>query len=208
MHTILARSAAALLAAVLLTALLVGTVAAAEETFTATLSGEVEVPAGDPDGSGSATIVIDYEAGTLCYEIEVADIEPATASHIHIGAEGEAGDIVINLDTDGFEGSTEGCIEPMEDAQALFDIAEDPAGYYVNVHTADYPGGAVRGQLEAQVAAPSEPESASPAPSMLPDAAVDSPTTGVSGGLIVALAGLLFASAAGFIWTRRQNSER
>ena len=140
----------ALLTSLLLVLAFAGAAAAAETTLTSTLAGgSAEVPPGDPDGSGSASVTLDPAEGTLCYEITVESIAPATASHIHIGAPGEAGDVVVPLDTDGFEGSTEGCIEPMEDAQALQDIVDDPAAYYVNVHTADFPGGAVRGQLAA-----------------------------------------------------------
>ena len=140
----------ALLGALALLLSLASVASAAEETFTATLEGgAAETPPGDPDGSGSATIVIDVEAGTLCWEITVENIMPATASHIHEAPPGEAGPVVVPLDADGFEGSSEGCIEPMEDAAQLQEIVDDPAAYYVNVHTSDYQGGAVRGQLAA-----------------------------------------------------------
>ncbi|MDQ3881284.1 MAG: CHRD domain-containing protein [Chloroflexota bacterium] len=149
-------------------ALAVGGVALAAETvLTANLTGGEEVPAGDEDGSGTATITVDPEAGTLCYEITVENIEPATASHIHEGGPGVAGDVVVPLDVDGFDGSTEGCIEPMEDAQVLQDIVDDPAGYYVNVHNDEFPGGAVRGQLAASTG----PDTAT-APSTTPVALV------------------------------------
>jgi hypothetical protein len=129
---------------------LAGTVLAAETTLTATLAGvtEGENP-GDPDGAGTASIVIDPAAGTACWTLSAEDIEPVMQSHIHVGAEGESGDIVVPLDVDGFEGSSEGCIEPMEDAAILQEIVDNPAGYYVNLHTADFPAGAIRGQLAA-----------------------------------------------------------
>ena len=122
---------------------------AAETTLTTTLAGgDAEVPPGDPDGSGTASVVIDPDAGSVCYEITVENIEPATASHIHAGAAGVAGSVVVPLDTDGFEGTTEGCTEG-QDAAALQGIIDDPGSFYVNVHTADFGGGAVRGQLAA-----------------------------------------------------------
>lgn len=129
---------------------LAGIVQAAEVTLTATLAGvtEGESP-GDPDGSGTASIVIDVEAGTACWELTAENIEPVTQSHIHVGAAGVSGDVVVPLDVDGFEGTSEGCIEPMEDAAVLQDILDDPAGYYVNLHTEDFPPGAIRGQLAA-----------------------------------------------------------
>jgi CHRD domain-containing protein len=129
---------------------LAGTALAAETTLTATLAGvtEGENP-GDPDGSGTASIVIDPAAGTACWNLTAENINPVTQSHIHIGAEGESGDIVVPLDVDGFTGSSEGCIEPMEDAAVLQQILDNPAGYYVNIHTEDFPAGAIRGQLAA-----------------------------------------------------------
>ena len=83
---------------------LAGTVQAAETTLTATLAGvqEGDTP-GDHDGSGSASIVIDPAAGTACWTLSAESINPVTQSHIHIGAEGESGDIVVPLDVDGFD---------------------------------------------------------------------------------------------------------
>jgi hypothetical protein len=122
---------------------------AAETTLTAELAGvtEGENP-GDPDGSGSATVVIDPDAGTACWTLTAEGIEPVTQSHIHVGGEGESGDVVVPLDVDGFEGSSEGCAED-QDADVLQAIVDDPAGYYVNLHTEEFPPGAIRGQLVA-----------------------------------------------------------
>jgi hypothetical protein len=127
-----------------------GVVAAAETTLTATLAGVTEgANPGDPDGSGTASIVIDPEAGTTCWELTATGINPVTQSHIHVGAEGVSGDVVVPLDVDGFEGTSEGCTEPMVDAAVLQEIVDNPAGYYVNLHTDDFPAGAIRGQLAA-----------------------------------------------------------
>ncbi len=129
---------------------LAGVVLAAETTLSADLAGVTEGDnPGDPDGSGSATIVIDPAAGTACWELTAEGINPVTQSHIHIGAVGESGDVVVPLDVDGFEGSSEGCIEPMEDAAVLQEIVDNPAGYYVNLHTEDFLAGAIRGNLAA-----------------------------------------------------------
>ena len=129
---------------------LAGSVLAAETTLTATLAGVTEGDnPGDEDGSGTASIVIDPAAGTACWTLTAENIMPVTQSHIHVGAEGESGDIVVPLDVDGFEGSSEGCIEPMEDAAVLQEIVDNPAGFYVNLHTEDFPAGAIRGQLAA-----------------------------------------------------------
>lgn len=129
---------------------LAGVVQAAETTLTADLAGVTEgANPGNPDGSGSATIVVDPTEGTLCWELTAEDIGAVLQSHIHVGAAGASGDIVVPLDVDGFDGTSEGCIEPMEDAAVLQEIVDDPAGYYVNLHTEDFPAGAIRGQLAA-----------------------------------------------------------
>ncbi|HET9417189.1 MAG TPA: CHRD domain-containing protein [Candidatus Limnocylindria bacterium] len=118
---------------------------AAETTLTATLAGDAET---DEDGSGSATVVLDPDAGTACWDMSAEGIDPVTISHIHVGAAGESGDVVVDLDLDGFEGTSEGCNEAA-DADALQAIIDNPAGYYVNLHNEAFPGGAIRGQLAA-----------------------------------------------------------
>ena len=134
---------------------LAGVVHAAEVTLTADLAGVTEGDSpGNPDGSGSATIVVDPTEGTLCWELSAEGIGAVLQSHIHVGAEGESGDVVVPFDVDGFEDTSEGCIEPMEDAAALQAIVDDPAGYYVNLHTEDFPGGAIRGQLASGTDSP------------------------------------------------------
>ena len=64
--------------------------------------------------------------------------------HIHIGAEGIAGPVVQGL-TAPTDGHSSGCVVNDALADAL---AADPGNYYVNVHNAEYPAGAVRGQLD------------------------------------------------------------
>ena len=70
---------------------------------------------------------------------------PAAAAHIHEGAAGASGNVVIPLKTPDASGKSSGCATA---ARALVKaILADPAGYYVNVHTAAFPAGAIRGQL-------------------------------------------------------------
>ena len=129
---------------------------AAVKTLEASLSGgSAEVPdPGDPDGSGAARVAIDVKKEKLCFILVVLDITlPAAAAHIHAGATGVAGDIVVALEApeeiDGTGiGLATGCVHD-QPRPLLRDIKNNPAQYYVNVHTSDFPGGAVRGQLEA-----------------------------------------------------------
>ena len=128
---------------------LAGVVQAAETTLTATLAGVTEGDSpGNPDGSGSATVVLDPETGEACWELMAEDIGPVLQSHIHVGAEGESGDVVVPLDVDGFDGTSEGCTSDV-DADVLQAVIDDPAGHYVNLHTEDFLAGAIRGQLAA-----------------------------------------------------------
>ena len=114
-------------------------------SLAATLNGGNEVPPGDPDGFGYARITIDLDTAQLCYQVSVARIDPATAMHIHEGPPGVAGPVVIPLDPPTNDGLVSGCVAA--DPALLADIVANPGNYYVNVHNAPYPAGAVRGQL-------------------------------------------------------------
>jgi hypothetical protein len=113
--------------------------------LSATMTGPEEVPPGDPDGTGSAAFTFNPGRGRVCFELDVADIAPATAAHIHVGPPGVAGPIVVPL-TAPTDGSSSGCVNDVD--PGLIDaIKKNPGGYYVNVHNAEFPPGAVRGQL-------------------------------------------------------------
>jgi CHRD domain len=117
--------------------------------LTATLTGAVEVPGpGDLDGSGQATIRLTAGEGRVCFQLSASNITlPAAAAHIHTGAAGTAGDIVAPLSPPDASGVSQGCAEisrPLANA-----ILANPIAYYVNVHTSDFPDGAIRGQLAA-----------------------------------------------------------
>jgi len=117
------------------------------ETFNVTLTGAAEAPEpGDPNGAGTAVIEINDTDNEVCWDITVTNITlPATAAHIHEAPAGEPGDIVVTLGAPDATGTDEDCVDAADNL--LDQILADPDGYYVNVHTTDFPQGAVRGQL-------------------------------------------------------------
>ena len=100
---------------------------------------------GDPDGMGMAFITVNIGQGSISYELSVSNIDPATAAHIHVGAAGVNGPLVITLAAPT-SGSSSGTIMNL-DRELLKAIIKNPENYYVNVHNSMYPAGAIRGQL-------------------------------------------------------------
>lgn len=134
--------------AVLLTALgtTMGTAGAASaKTLRASMDGRQEVPKGDPDGRGSAVITTDRARGRVCFRITMTKVGTVAAGHIHKGARGKAGGVVVSLFAKP-TGRPSGCAKGVSKA-LIRDLERNPSRYYVNVHNARHPGGAVRGQL-------------------------------------------------------------
>jgi len=114
--------------------------------LTAQLTGDAEVPGpGDPDGSGTARITLNQGQRQVCFDLEVFDIAPASASHIHRGEAGVAGPVVVTLGPPT-SGASSGCVIGVNRA-LIRQIRRSPEQFYVNVHNADFPPGALRGQL-------------------------------------------------------------
>ena len=115
--------------------------AASTTALKAALSGSNETEKGDGDGRGTATVRI--KGTQLCYSLSLSRVATTSAGHIHKGKAGVAGPVVVPL----YMGKEDrkGCVK-VKSALAK-KIAADPRDYYVNVHNAKYPAGAVRGQL-------------------------------------------------------------
>jgi hypothetical protein len=133
----------------LLLALAASVVALADDggrPFATTLTGAAEVPGpGDPDGSGTAAVRLNLGQGEVCFELVVSGIAPATAAHIHVGPAGVAGPVVVGL-APPTSGTSSGCVTDVS-PELIKVITQNPQNYYVNVHNADFPAGALRGQL-------------------------------------------------------------
>ena len=114
--------------------------------LSAPLTGAAEKPnPGDPDGAGHASFRVNVGQSQVCYDISVEKIAAATAAHIHKGGVDGAGPPVVMLKAPGADGKVKDCAKA--DQAVVKDILQNPAGYYVNVHTADFGPGAIRGQL-------------------------------------------------------------
>jgi hypothetical protein len=129
-------------ASILATAAVAQSAANGERTFSLTLTGANEAPGpGDPDGSGTATVTVSVRNQEVCYSFEVSGVEPLTGAHIHEAPSGSPGPIVVPLD----ESAGSGC--ETVTARLAAQILARPREYYLNVHTAEFPAGALRDQL-------------------------------------------------------------
>jgi CHRD domain len=118
--------------------------------FATTLTGAAEVPGpGDPNASGTALITLNQGQGEVCFDLSWAGIDgTVTAAHIHIGTATVAGPVVVPLFAGAFAGTdtASACIAGVSEG-LIKAIRQDPANYYVNIHSDVFPAGAVRGQL-------------------------------------------------------------
>jgi hypothetical protein len=159
------RSIIAIAAAAVLAALSAVPASAQTFTLTATLTGAGETPApGINTGAfGDATVTVDMGARTVSYRVRVFNLPSGVlASHIHVGAVGTPGPIVVNFTvpstaSNDFEFSgtvpdTAFVIRAEQGIRSADDMFQAILGgnSYVNVHSAANPGGEIRGQLTLQ----------------------------------------------------------
>jgi hypothetical protein len=109
------------------------------------MSGAEEVPAtGDPDGYGSTAIEV-TATNQICYRLLARKVSGVTMGHIHRGAPGVKGGIVVTLFTGSVPSGPRTCRQTT--AALAKEILAFPGRFYVNVHTTAHPDGAIRGQL-------------------------------------------------------------
>jgi hypothetical protein len=111
------------------------------------LDSEGHKGAGDLNGRGAGSGVYDPDTGELCFGITVKDIGDPVAAHIHRGKRGQEGPPVVTLvpPAEGDPGASSGCV--LVDAALAREITTKPQRFYWNVHTPEFPDGAVRGQV-------------------------------------------------------------
>jgi hypothetical protein len=118
-------------------------------------SGKQEVPVaggsavGDRDGRSIGFVWA--KGGRVDFSLRWSRIAPPTLGHIHQGKAGVNGAVVVDLFSakDGLPATINGVAGTAKglDRKLTNDIARNPRGFYTNLHTAEFPGGAVRGQL-------------------------------------------------------------
>jgi hypothetical protein len=101
-------------------------------------------PGGDAAGSGVATVTVDPAVPQACYNVSTS-LTNATMAHIHKGAAGASGPVAVPF-KNPTDGKTQGCAAVSQ--ELANDLLAHPADYYVNVHTPQFPMGAIRGQLK------------------------------------------------------------
>ena len=104
--------------------------------------------AGVPDTGASGFLTYNITASQFCYRLEVRHLSaPVTVGHIHVGARNLKGGVVIPLEVGkGTDWTVSSCVAAT--SAVLKEIAANPRGYYVNVHSENYKAGEIRGQLK------------------------------------------------------------
>ena len=114
----------------------------------ALLSPAEEVPGpGVKDGVGAA--LINIAGPKICSDLKSTMGEKPLKAHIHQGAKGAAGPVVVDLMPDfkpgeaAYQSNT--CVDSTDDLTAQ--LLANPSAFYVNIHSDGHPDGAMRGQL-------------------------------------------------------------
>jgi hypothetical protein len=120
-----------------------------KQPFLGLMDGMQEVVgAGDQDGRGVSFVRLG--ATTVTFSVSWSGIAAPTAGHIHIGGTAQAGAVVVPFFAApmGLPAALNGVSGvATADAALIRDIRRHPADYYTNLHNAEFPGGAIRGQL-------------------------------------------------------------
>ena len=219
------RKRLALIAAAVALMAVPGAVSAVDPTqpaYGGPLTGAQEVPAVATTATGQGTAVISADGSTITYIVTYGGLSgTANAAHIHTGAAGVAGGVILPLAVGpspmsgtltAADFSASGAVTTF--AQAVAAIRAGTT--YFNLHTSANPGGEIRGQIGVTVTAPAptpeptaEPTDEPAAPTLPPTTVAPPVTPAGDGGAtgIMALAGLL-AAAGTFVWIGRRRSSQ
>jgi hypothetical protein len=114
----------------------------AQQSTSVSLAGAAEVPPVSTSASGTARITVQAD-GSVSGSVTVSGMVP-TMAHIHDGVAGKNGPVVVGLTKTSETTFTVPAGARFSEAQMASYMA---GGYYVNVHSAEHPGGEMRGQL-------------------------------------------------------------
>jgi hypothetical protein len=116
---------------------------AAGTKFEVALKGTNESPAAPASNHGTVELTLNAKTGKVCWEFKLAKIDgKPNQAHIHKGKRGVAGNVLIPL---GGTYKRQGCTSAAK--ATVKSVLKSPGGFYVNVHNAKHPLGAMRGQL-------------------------------------------------------------
>lgn len=126
----------------ILAILAIASVAAHGQSFNANLTGAAEIPGpGDPDGAGLAVVTVN--GTSINYVLFVQGLSTITGAHIHRASDSS---VVVNFNPNFSGGGATGTVPGA--AQSLInEIVANPSAFYVNVHSSEFPNGAIRGTL-------------------------------------------------------------
>jgi CHRD domain-containing protein len=112
------------------------------------MDGEQVVPGpGDSDGEGSGTIWIDADVGQIAWDVTTTNlIMPLSGALVRRGGAGEEGPEQYRLFPDTFDESPSGC-RAESDTESIRDLLQKSQEYYLEIYSADFDEGAIRGQL-------------------------------------------------------------
>ena len=122
-------------------------VVGARDRRSATLTGASVLPGpGDPDGAGTASVELNDEKAELCLTLTLSAVAPPTSVHLHQAPQGQTGPMVLAVPSPA-EAAPPGPVCVAIASNVSKGLREDPTGYYLEVHTREFPDGALRGQL-------------------------------------------------------------